>query len=1325
MVVSPTVLAEKEIYIREPITTQQFFRDMTEDHGLVSLDVLSKVMRWHPNMFREPRESEILNLADLQSIIKPTKIIRNRNQEPLLYVFWCDEDMDATPNGSKWRASYQIRVERHLNRMAPHIGIHASRDMIRLCYAPPGQAPGTLGFPVEFMQTAEGRILIDALFMLLGMNRLYRAEEGKTLLDILKDSRNTQDRVTEELAKQIEEALRHLIEGFDAANQRSDGVLLKDFEPIQIYNGLTDVLLRMVFLLYAEDKALLPTDNELYNRSYSIAGLGAQLEEEYVFHSASMDQRFGAWGRLLVLFRLVYMGSAHEDLYMPPRQGTLFNPSLHPFLDGRKIESIQKGEILEIPKVDDLCLYNVFRQLRYLNGQALSYRNLEVEQIGSVYEALMGFSMERAKGTCVSMLPDRVVVSLHELRNAKNIVTTLNKALGQKALHKTLEPLKEFKKSDDVGKDVATLYELLKPRMSGGKIPSSHHYLQSSPGRRWSGSHYTPRSLSEPIVEKTLAPILGQQPSPEKILSIKVCDPAMGSAAFLASACRYLASCLVEAWGRTQTQLPNLKEKDIETHARRVVAERCLYGVDKNPRAVQLARLSMWIVTAARDQPFTFLDHALKHGDAVVGCFKNQIAHFSFDGKGDMPLFAQLIQKSMDSSIKHRAKILSNQLSLQFGEQYKQKSLFLDWADEDVEKERKMGDLLIECVWAGGSNTEKKKRIQKMRTEMTSWYTHKDQKISEEAQNLLNGLTFKPFHWELEFPEVFSRKESGFDAVVGNPPFAGKNTTIESNGDEYINVLKQHWLHSHGKSDLCAYFFLRSEEVLHVKGCFGLIATNSIDQGNTRHTGLQYLVNQKGVEFYSATIDMTWPVAGAAVVVSIIHGSKERWKKNKSIDGTKVSFINSELEDLLELPDPVSLLKNEKKSHQGSIILGMGFTMSPSERHQLIQRDNHNSKLIYPYLGGQELNSSPTLSHHRYVINFGERTLEEAEEWPDLIQIVREKVKPERDISKGNDYKKWWWHFGRKQLSLYRTIKPLERCLACAVVTKHLMFAFQPTDRVYSAKLIIFPFDNYKIFAILQSQIHEPWAWKFSSTMKNDLSYSPSSCFRTFPFPSPTTEQDQLLESTGKALYETRSAYMIKHQVGMTETWNRLKEENNPHYHDDEIKDIRAKRLAMDKAVLAAYGWEDLEPTDSKNIIARLRKLNAERAKEEVEAVPEAVETALGESRKIRSTLLKIKEAIKPLSEESFKEITTLITGVDKTIKTMGTSAKILKNIAKKTAERVGGVDEKEKEAVHNAHKKFEVLHQQIQSTSQKWLELSEGIRLSNTQELQKRLNIF
>src|SRR6185295_16926269 len=146
--------------------------------------------------------------------------------------------------------------------------------------------------------------------------------------------------------------------------------------------------------------------------------------------------------------------------------------------------------------------------------------------------------------------------------------------------------------------------------------------MQPGAERRRTSSHYTPRSLSAPIVRRALEPLLkamGELPSSERLLNLKICDPAMGSGAFLVEACRFLADQVVAAWTREGVLKGAPKDEDVVMQARRLVAQRCLYGVDKNPWAVNLAKLSLWLVTLAKDEPFTFLDHALKCGDSLVG----------------------------------------------------------------------------------------------------------------------------------------------------------------------------------------------------------------------------------------------------------------------------------------------------------------------------------------------------------------------------------------------------------------------------------------------------------------------------------------------------------------------------------------------------------------------------------------------------------------------------------------------------------------------------------------------------------------------------------
>ena len=288
--------------------------------------------------------------------------------------------------------------------------------------------------------------------------------------------------------------------------------------------------------------------------------------------------------------------------------------------------------------------------------------------------------------------------------------------------------------------------------------------------------------------------------------------------------------------------------------------------------------------------------------------------------------------------------------------------------------------------------------------------------------------------------------------------------------------------------------------------------------------------------------------------------------------------INSRLMPGGERPDPVALASNAGLSFNGSKIYGQGFTLTPEERNELIAKDKRNAERIFPYIGGKDVNTSPTQMFHRYVIRFADMSLDEAGRWPELLQIVREKVKPERDRLKdnadGRRRKEYWWRFGRETPALCAAIDALPRCLVNSRVSKHLIFAFQPTDRVFANTLWVYPLPAYTHFAILQSRVHEPWARLLSSSMKTDLRYAASDCFENFPFPDsdPRTVLPPL-EAIGKKLYEARAAYMVETDQGLTNIYNALKD---PECGDLTILRLRRLHEEMDYQVLLAYGWDDL-----------------------------------------------------------------------------------------------------------------------------------------------------
>jgi hypothetical protein len=1095
--------------------------------------------------------------------------------------------LDKAPDdrGARWAASPHDRFERLLRDTGVAAGLLCDGAVVRLLYAPRGESSGHLDFPVAAMCTVAGRPLLAAMKMLLSEHRVFSAPDGQRLLDLLVESRKYQNEVSNRLAEQVTGALWELLRGFQAADEASGRRVLGDLprtDPQQIYGGLLTVILRLVFLLYAEDQGLMPAD-PVYTRGYSVGGLFLRLRDDAGAHPDTMDQRFGAYAGLVTTFRLVFDGVRHGPLRLPARHGALFNPDAWPFLEGRpEGHGRVRGEAFDAPRVSDGVIWRVLSGLLVLDGERLSYRGLDVEQIGSVYQAMMGFDVCTLPGRAVALRPHGVVVDLDALLALApgKRAASLKEQAGCDLSASQGQSLAAAGSVDDL---VVALGKKLAPETPRA-LPPGALFLQPGEERRRSGSHYTPRALTGPIVRDTLTPVLaalGAHPKPKQILDLKVCDPAMGSGAFLVEACRQLADALLAAWERHGGAPALTPDESLLVHARRVVAQRCLYGVDKNPFAVHLAKLSLWLITLARDHAFSFLDHALKHGDALVGLTRSQIAAFHWTPK--VRDYGTTLFLGVTTSLDEAQALRAGMHDQPTGD-YDRRHFAWRASEEEVEGPRWVGDLCVAAWFAA----DKDKAREEQRLKYKDVADARPRGDRSEGDTILDELRggdrpVVPLHWELEFPEVFNRANPGFDAIVGNPPFAGKNTIAAANRGPFLDWLKQVHAESHGNADLVAHFFRRAFSLVRGGGVFGLIATNTIGQGDTRSTGLRWICNNGG-QIVSATRRVKWPGL-AAVVVSVVHVRRGPWSGARVLDGRSVPFISAFLFHGGGHDDPFRLQANAGKSFQGSIVLGMGFTFDDTgrsgaatpiaEMHRLITKDPRNAEVIFPYIGGEEVNSSPTHSHHRYVINFGERSEAEARAWPDLMAIVEAKVKPERDRNNREIYRRNWWQFGEKRVELFRAVAGMERVLVTTLHSNHFVIRSWPTRAVFSHGLAVFSVGGRASFCVIQASPHETWARFFGSSMKDDLRYTPSDCFETFPFPD-GWQTDATLEAAGEAYYTFRAALMVRNDEGLTKTYNRF---HDPDERDPEVHRLRELHAAMDRAVLDAYGWSDV-PTD-------------------------------------------------------------------------------------------------------------------------------------------------
>jgi hypothetical protein len=1255
-------------------------------------------------------------------IVAPPGHISEGKPHILLQVYPPGQNLDGPVAGKHWKASPTTRMTELLHAVDLSLGMIANGDLWMLVYAPRGETSGYASWDSGIWQ--EEPITLRAFSSVMHARRFFGVAEGDTLQALLKESARDQQEVTDQLGFQVRRAVEVLVQAFDRLDQESGRQLLRDIEPKELYDAALTVMMRLVFLFSAEEREMLRLGEPLYDENYAASTLREQLREAADQHGEEvLERRADAWSRLLATFRAVYGGIAHETLRLPAYGGTLFDPDRYPFLEGRTAGTEWRRTAAEPLAVNNRVVLHLLESLQLLQmkvpgggpaeARRLSFRALDIEQIGHVYEGLLDHTAVRANTTILGLQgtknkePEIPLGKLEQLRadgeaqlieylkeETNRSELSLRRALEEKN-KKTISNHKiDIACDQDVGQ-----HDRIQPfagllRMDSFDRPvvvlPGSVYVTEGTTRRSTGTHYTPKTLTEPIVQHTLEPLVYEGPaegrpkdqwrlrSPREILVLRVCDMTMGSGAFLVQSCRYLAERLAEAWENTEQASPGsfvvtpdgelstgdpaerLLPKNPDERlviARRAVADRCIYGVDINPMAVEMAKLSLWLVTMQKDRPFTFLDHALKYGDSLLGVSNlEQIERFSLrpDVKQITFATANLFRYVEEAANKRRQLEALPSESSRLAEKIR---LHAE-AETATAKVKAIADVIIALELQG----LKGKAYEEARTREAENVHYQIQLDAERAikdyakhgmqasfiatyakEQLHGRLTF---HWPLEFPEIFER--GGFDAFVGNPPFLGGRRIRSTLGLDYLIYLtKVMTENGSGNADLCAYFYRRAFCITERSGYFGLLATNTISEGDTRRTGLDYICTNKA-QIIGAWPSRDWP-GEAGVNVSTVWISKSSWNGLCHIEDKSVNGINS----LLQIPNfvighPYRLASNAHKSFQGSIVLGMGFVLTPEEAQDLITKNPKNADCLFPYLNGEDLNSHPAQFPGRWVIDFhnwplnrgAEGQWENADEkqrkewfrngivprdYPDpvaadysnLLAILEKNVRPERQRLKPDGtfvlrspLPQRWWHYADKRPALYSTIKGLEKVLVKAQVSSSWAFEMVPNDIIFDQRIVVLC-DNP--LALLQSSIHWAWASNYGSTIRNaGYNYTPSDCFETFPFPKSVAN----LFSIGHRYRENRRRIMLERQEGLTKIFNRL---NSPNENSIDIAKIRSLQVEMDYTVDTAYGWSDIDLGHGfhetkqgirytisgparRIVLDRLLALNHERYEEEVKA---------------------------------------------------------------------------------------------------------------------------
>lgn len=1157
-----------------------------------------------------------VTIAPDLAIVNPTQA-----DAPLLPVqlYDPDTDLDATRNYDGLATTPGDRMVALLRAAGCPVGLVTNGERWMLVHAPAGAVASFASWYARLWgQEPE---TLRAFVSLLGVRRFF-GPEAERLPTLFERSLKHQDDVTDALGEQVRRAVEVLVQSLDRADQDRNRDLLHDVDPKELYEAGLTVMMRLVFLLAAEERGLLLLGDPRYDAFYALSSLRMQLRADT---EEILERRRSAWSRLLALFRGVYGGIDHPLLRLPAMGGSLFDPDRYPFLEGRKKGTNWRSDPAEPLPIDDRTVLLLLEAIQTFEGRTLSYRALDVEQIGHVYEGLLERTVQRVDDVTLeldgSAKAKNARVALGEIESAHldggaRIVDLLKErsersepairnAIGREPDERVAARLLTVCRGDVALRDrILPFAELLRTDPWG--YPLVHHagafVVVLGADRRESGTHYTPKSLTEKIVEETLTPIVYRGPaegaaredwklkSADELLDLKVCDPAMGSGAFLVQACRWLADRLVEAWSDMEAAGGRIDDegriraaddtagfeplsRDTEERAilaRRLMAERCLYGVDKNPLAVELAKLSLWLTTLAKGRPFGFLDHNLRSGDSLLGIHDlGQLIELDMKpkAKAQLRLFGRTIRSAIDKALALRSQLRLIPIR-DIGDVEAMAALDAQSRHELALPEL-IADALIGIVLAGeravsisalattadeaaGGDTNAKARLLRQAT-------------ANLASDTSDGAPRRPLHWPLEFPEVFQRENSGFDSVVGNPPFITGKRISTNSSEQYQKYLKYTFENSKGAADLCVYFVRKGFDLSRNGSQIGMISTKSIAEGDSRIVGLEYLKLQ-GATIYWANHELPWP-GRANVTVSLIALRKGHWSSSVSLNGNNVPEITSRL--TTESGSSAHKLDSNKGlCSDGIKIQGDGFIISEQERDFLISQDERNSTVVAPYITGIDLTQGVGGQPSAWIINFGRMNQADAMAYKEAFSVLEARVKPYRDSLTGQIHEKSFWKFWDKRESFFDGMRHSKKILACPSTSKYLIMTFIDRKWVPSHSIKLFSFDDFQNFSIMQSSIHEIWARFQSGKLDQRLAYNLTKAFGTFPWP-----KERPLGTIGKHLYEFRMRVSAERDLCLTDLYNMIHDADNS---DPDLRMLRELIEENDRDVLNSYGWSDV-----------------------------------------------------------------------------------------------------------------------------------------------------
>lgn len=1230
-----------------------------------------------------------ITLPEHASVLRPDFVLVGPSEDdlqsgrPRMLVHTWPAGTDPTAHVAKqrWAASPIDRMVAHCRSVSVELGLVTDGDRFTLVWAPRSRPVGRATWTANIFAEAAERTLLDSFTSVLGAKRFFSVQPDDQLEALLAEAADAQSDVTNQLGRQVRHAVELLVTAFSrGGREHGEGDPLASLDPHDVYEAACTIMMRLVFLLYAEERRLLPLGDDFYDGSYAISPIRQTLRDvaDHIGNEEILEHSRTAWPRLLATFRAVYGGLSHDELRLPAYGGRLFDPDRYPFLEGRTAAQSWRTDIADPLPVDDRTVLGILTALQVLElreagvteARRLSFRSLDVEQIGHVYEGLLDHGARRLDETALGLIGkpgDEPEVPLSEFmeqaakgtdsfvawlsertgRTEKQILTLLAKPVDELRLRRLRVACDNQTALTDELKAYAWLL-----RDDLRQLPTVYLagsvYVTKVTARRDSGTEYTTKELAEEVVRHALEPLV-YRPGPAEgadradwnpkssaeLLALQICDPAVGSGAILTAACRYLADRLVEAWaseGATPviaSDDPTDDIDDVVVEARRAVAEQCLYGVDRDPMAVEMAKLSLWLVTMAKERPFSYLDHALRAGDSLLGITTlEQVMRLNLHPEEAALNFAGDLEPIVMEALRIRDQLEAAPVV----------------AIRDVEDKerlhRRVGEMLRAVttaadlvVGAAVSTVGMSKQVYASRLAEAgsglqaalkepdeTQQAHKIDALASTAAAWLAAscppgqAASTPLHWPLAFPEAILR--GGFDAFVANPPYIGNKYWKERIGTWFQPYFERVLGQKLGKPDLIVLFFWRMAKLTRTGGTVGSLTTQKIGEVDSKRL-LESLVLDE-MDIFRAVRSRPWPGRANVHISQLWLQHGKDWAGQKIHDGEIVAGIGADIRPVRELGDPKQLadhLFQFEGVHNGK---GLAFVL-PAQ-HNLVELEQ--SGLVRPYISGDDLTQGDPRRPSRYVIDLTGTSAGDLEALPpELQRYLEDVVKPTRTPENLKPYKgldERWWTFWNTREEMFRRVRERKTCIVAGGVAKYLVALELPSEWVYTNKVAVFDLDRDDLQTLLLSPVFDLWLLYFGGTLGTGRTMKTSAVVNTFPLPE--TKADARL---GKRWQEGVLA-SIPEKGNATDVLNAVHDQKQT---ASAVQELRSTIEDIARSVLIAYGWGDLDashdfhdtveglrwtvaPTVAESILERTVKLNYERHAEEVAAGKHAKDTS-------------------------------------------------------------------------------------------------------------------